>query len=465
MKNPAIAPSGHRPPPPRDAFDAFVQRILTHTPDHLKMLLVCIMVLSGVCFFTSHAAYNDLRETIQSMAHDTAPSIIAAEHIRADLGDANADVTNLFLAAEEEHAEIWKGYQASMGRVHANLLAAAQNITFKNEEPAPILTIMRELGNYERLVGQANANRTGNFRKDLEEANELMNIRLLPAATALDEINLKHLNERWNGHHKSFLGSKMLLLCAALLMAVLLYAQFFLLRRMRRIINPGLAFASVTLFLFCGYATISLHHAEGRLARAKTDAFDSVHALWQARALAYRSNAEESLYLLDYGNPEKQAVRTMVFKANALLMLDKSKPSKLAKPNTQSQSGFIGDALANVTYSGEKELVLQMQEYWESYVNIDSRMRELEADNKHQDAIKLNLGKAIGQSNWAFDKFDKALDGALALNQAEFDKETQHEGASLQRYNLLQWAMLILVILGSIGGLKPRIDEYRFDHE
>lgn len=465
MKNPAIASTGHRPPPPRDALDAFIQRILTHTPDHLKMLLVSIMLLAGVCFLTSHAAYTDLRETIQNMAHDTAPSIIAAEHIRADLADANADVTNLFLAPEEAHAEIWKSYQASMTRVHANLLAAAQNITFKNEESVPILTIMRELGNYERLVGQANAKHSGNFRKDLEEANELMNISILPAATALDEINLKHLNARWNGHHNSFLGSKMLLLCAALLMAVLLYTQFFLLRRMRRIINPGLAFASVTLFLFCGYATISLHHAEGRLARAKTDAFDSVHALWQARALAYRTNAEESLYLLDSGNPEKQATRTRVFNANALLMLDKSKPSKLAKPNTQSQSGFIGDAMANVTWPGERELVLKMIQYWEMYTRLDKQIRELEEDNKHQDAIKLNLGRGIGESNWAFDQFDKALDGALALNQAEFDKETQHETASLHRYNLLQWAMLVLVILGSIGGLKPRIDEYRFDHE
>lgn len=447
----------------QEKLEQLLQYLSKTTPGRLKLALMAIAALALLCFMSANSIYWNLKQTTQNMGRDTAPSIIAAEKIRATLADVNANAINSFLIADNDGGTVWQSYRQEMAQVHEHLLEAARNITYGEEERAPILVIMRNLTTYERLVGQARGLRNGNFRPDLEAASKLMQETILPATRALDAANFNHLSQRWEQHHQGFHGASPLLFCALLLLVVLLATQTFLLKRMQRMLNPGLLLATLTLLGFSSYAVFSLNHAEAVLAEAKHDAFDSVHALWQARAVACEANAEESFYLLYSEDGERQTKHTGQFIDKTALLVDQPLPTALSKAASGGKfGGFIGVELANVTYPGEAQAARRMLNTWNTYMQLDQQIRALESRGQHRQAIELNIGNQPGQSNWAFAQYDKALEQTLGINQSAFESAIATEDQLLSRFNLLQWLMLAVVLLASLAGLKPRIDEYRF---
>ena len=100
------------------------------------------------------------------------------------------------------------------------------------------------------------------------------------------------------------------------LLTILVYLQIFLNRRMRRLLNPMLLLATAIAIFFIGSTFRTLFSASTQLKIAKEDAFESIHALWQVRALAYSANGDESRYLLDasMANKHEQAFATKVAK-------------------------------------------------------------------------------------------------------------------------------------------------------
>ena len=65
------------------------------------------------------------------------------------------------------------------------------------------------------------------------------------------------------------------------------------------------------------------------------------------------------------------------------------------------------------------------------YLAVDKEIRRLEMAGKHREAIELCVGDKPGQSDWAFERFDKAVDATLAINQQAFDVAVSRGLASL----------------------------------
>src|SRR5205807_1718177 len=128
----------------------------------------------------------------------------------------------------------------------------------------------------------------------------LMSQSILPAADALDRANREALDRDYAAVTRS---SRWLLflvfLAGAALLGVLVLVQVFLYRRMRRLVNPALAAATLLALVFLGYVLVSFLGQRAALRVAMKDCFESIHLLWQARAQAYDANGDESRWLLD----------------------------------------------------------------------------------------------------------------------------------------------------------------------
>lgn len=444
------------------------QVIIPQTEDVVRQLrirqLLCIglaLIVSIVGFYT----YQSYAYVVNTVGKDAVPSIVAAEKIRMTLASAHTQIVNVFLTKEAVDGSDGKNTQAyvkSIAQAHDYLLVAAQNITYGDEERKPILELMTQLSAYERLVGMALAK--PDQHQSLLKADTLMREHILPAVVALDDANFKHLSSAYTeGEHKALLWLITFLLLSALLVLVYVETQMKLYATFKRMLNPaiaaGLAIFIVSALLFA----VKAGQVVSEVRSAKEDAFDSVHALSQAKALAYTANAQESVYLL-LSKSEAQQAQTTLFqetakKLFALKLLDvKQLPSDL---KSLKGNGLLAEELANITYDGEENLARDTLKGWLEYVRIDAQIRQLETAGQHDAAIALCLGTQVGQSDWAFDQFMKSLTATLNLNEQQFALAVSRAFHALSWLWMLLLAILFAPVIGIALGIQQRLAEFR----
>lgn len=441
-----------------------VKDYLATTPGKMTAALASCIVGAVIMAACAFSAYHGTRQAVQTVGKDAVPSIVAAERIRATLGDAHANAMNAVVTNEGENGPSLKKYRQDMDQVHTDLLAAAQNITYGNEEAKPILTLMTKLGEYERVIGQVRVQSGDSAIATILASNSLMRGEILPAAVELDQANFQHLTATYDAHRKhALLAALPFIIFALAALAFLIATQLYLFKKTRRILNPAMAVATFIAIVFTIYGAYTLKAAESALVSIKQDSFDSIHALWKARAIAYDANADESLYLIYRGRPAEQQKAFASFKAKAteLVAAEPEEALGAAAANKKIQ-GLLGDELANVTFAGEGAAAQETLRAWCEYRKIDNQITGLLSHGLYQDALKLDLGTAPGQSNWAFDQFDQALGKTLEINQTAFQDGVTRAFKLLGVFPYVLGIALLAIVAACILGMKPRLDEYRF---
>ena len=223
--------------------------------------------------------------------------------------------------------------------VTKSLVAAARNITY-DAEIEPIQKLVDLLGRYLELYGEMKYKKDsgdGSARRPVyDTATDLVHRNMLPAAATLNKVNNDSLEKEYDAQRRSSEGAEIVAgLIAAALAAVLVWAQLFLARRMRRIFNVPLLAATVVTAAFGIYLVASIAVAREDLRSAKEDAFDSIYALWQARAVAYDANGDESRYL--FGGP-RAATFDQAYRTKVLLLATMPSPSRSScRPSASSR--------------------------------------------------------------------------------------------------------------------------------
>ena len=441
-------------------FSDYVVRLEAYvrtSPGQLMVTLSACIIGAVIMGLASWHSYTGLRHSVQTVGKDTVPSIVAAQHIRSLLADANANVMNAILTREPAGGPFMKEYRREINDATGELVTAIQNITYGDEEKTPLLTIMQNLSEYQRFVGAISTKSGDAEINDILAANALMRDKVLTAAAALDQANFKHLDETYSAHKSQlFMSVAPYVFGLILLLGALGWTQVLLFKKTHRVISPGFAAATVVTIVFALYSGFMLKSTESALKVAKADAFDSIHALWKARAIAYDANADESLYLIYHGHGDAQEKSTAAFRSKVNEILNNN-----GKNNAQ-YGGFLGEELANITFEGEKEVATESVTTFAEYLKIDGKIRELEKSGQYKEALALNIGTKPGESNWAYDRFDKALGKTIDMNQKEFDRNVSKAFSKLNVFPYVLGIVLIVVIAASIVGMKPRLDEYRF---
>jgi hypothetical protein len=405
------------------------------------------------------------RYAIRTVGKDSVPSVLNAQRIKDSLADMGANAVNQLLVKPGENPEADKGFEERREKLGTLLVNAADNITYGEQESKPIINIVNGLTKYMLVIQQArDANSRGDSSQLLNAYYEAVKINqgeIQPEVDALNKVNLEQLEKTYNQQTFSAVISTFFVAGSGLfLMVVLVGNQLFLYRRMRRIINPMLAAATVVSFVFISYSLITLQSSSALLKVAKEDAFTSLYALRQSRALAYGANRDESRYLLDKANAveHEKAFQEKIDKIIKLPVNEtfESIAPKLARSEkVNGLTGLFGDALNNITFVGEREATIKTIEALGKYVAVDKQIRQLERSGRHIEAIKL----CTGDSNKVFEGFKAAHQKVLDINQAEFDQAV-NQGLKIVDIEITTTVAAISIAILTSFGMQKRIKEY-----
>ncbi len=438
-----------------------IQAQSSTTPGLLQLAIVLVLLTSFIFWLMVSSTISYTNSIIKTIGKDSVPSIVAAQEIFASLADMNASATNEFLQSGDKAKAAHLQYEQNRQLVADRLVTAAQNITYGDAERIPIRTLVDKLQLYNGLVEVARSKGIVDGVAQMQVASNFMHKEILPAVEALNQANFNYLNKTYAQTRRDFNFMQIrLYLIGGFFLALLVAIQFFLVLRMKRLVNIPLAIASIVLVVFVGWMSSLLETEFQYIKLAKQDAFDSINALWKARATAYDANSDESLYLLV---PTSRQEYEFAFKKKTSLLVDVPVTEQLisnASYNKVQFKGYLGNELRNITFAGEKEVALEALKYYGKYLDIDTKIREFELSGQHQEAINLCLGVAEGESNWAFDKFNAALGKTIDINKKAFDDAINNAFEALNMPTYLGVFIAIFMVVMAWLGLQPRIREY-----
>ncbi len=408
----------------------------------LKFGLAGVIVLDVLFVISLLNSQERHRQLLQTIGIDSAPSIIAANHIKVAIADMDAEVANEMLLKPGQGDTARKVYESRRLEAAEELITAAKNITYKGEFEA-IEKLQVGLGQYEIGVQKA---RDFHERGDpqaidlYKKASATLTDSLFKAADDLDGVNSSALNAAYDtenadaAHRRGFSSG-----LGVILLGYLLYLQWDLAGRTRRLVNPGLLAASFVALIMLSYSSRHLNDVKEDLRVAKMDAFDSLDALWHARAIAFAANADESKYLLD---GDSTPYENSFFE------------------EAEKSSSFLAKEMHNITFEGESAKAQEAVDRWQAYLNIDKAIRSDKKAKKVEAAIEICVGTKPGQSDFAFAQFDDSLRETIEINQKAFDKSIQSGFAELGTFDRDVEIGAAMIALFCGAGLFVRIREF-----
>ena len=461
-------------------------RYWSTTPGRLRLLramtvalATALVVLLAVAGFGASGVWNEID-------HRAAPRVTGADGLYFALNDMDAQAANLLLssggrglaAMPAQHAAAQRIYLAATHTVSSDLLTLGAAAQGDPREQATVIGFNDDFARYQELVGGALESDERSDTKpkalaDYRTATDLLRQSLLPAADRLGQSNDGAYEATYLGA-RSDVGTRTtaLLVLGAALLGVLLLAQLHLARRFRRIVNPGLFAATVCAVVACALGWAALSDQGQQLRVARRDAFDSVVALSQARALSYDANADESRYLLD---PGRRSTYEQSFQDTSQRLLTlpsatlNSYDSRLATALTAYRAdhsdlrftGYYGDEFRNITFPGERAAAEATVNAYARYERDDRHIRALVREGHLQQAVSFCIGYGKGASNYHFGQYDTALQHLIAINRDAYTHAVASgRGALTDRLPGAAGALFAAVAL-TVLGLRPRLAEYR----
>jgi hypothetical protein len=263
-------------------------------------------------------------------------------------------------------------------------------------------------------------------------------------------------------------------LAGVALLAALASMQFYLMLRFRRIINPALAGATVVTLALVAASAAGLVAQAGHLRVAKAEAFDSIIALSQARAVSDDANADESRYLVDparagqyqqaFESRSQQLVRLPgagIFQYDAALA--RALSAYRADHTDVRFGGYFGVEFRNITFAGERAAAEKALAAYQVYERDDRHIRTLNRGGDLPGAIAFDTSYAPGNSNWAFTQYDNALVALIAINQRTFTGAISAGQQDTTGWTwLIPGAAVVLISILVLVGVRPRLAEYRY---
>ncbi|MGW7006654.1 hypothetical protein ACWGCW_28500 [Streptomyces sp. NPDC054933] len=417
-----------------------------------------------------------------------APQVQHASGLYLALTDMDAETANLLVfgddpSLEAHRAQALKLYIQDRDTVSRELQGATKAAGSDPAAQAALVDILDGLGRYQEaasratsLNGQAHAPAGRPAPAALtayRQATDLMRISLLPAADRLITTNDASFTAAYNSE-RSFLASIRVtaLVLGLLVLAVLVVLQLFVTRSFNRIINPGLAAATLLCVTVLGTAFFVAGDERESLRYARHDAFDSVVALSAARAVAYDANADESRNLLD---PKRSGPYSAAFldKSQRIARIEGaslptySSDIEAAWEHFRSDhndlrfTGYLGTEFRNITFTGERAAAEKALEGWVAYQHDDQITRGYLATGQLARAIQFNTSWDKGGSNYHFGQFDDAMKSDVDINAAAFEHAVADGRSELNTALIVIAGCTALALALAAFGVRPRLAEFR----
>lgn len=451
-------------------------------PARLRLLRAATVLLIAALAVLLLLAGLAVNGTWDGVADRDAPRTTSAADLSLALDDMDAQAANMLLASgarlRTPYAKAVGFYgdaRRDIGHELRTLAVAAQG---DRTDEKTVEQLTDDFAEYQELIGRAleNDGREGGRAAavaDYRTATDLLRTRLLPGAQKLVSSNDAAFEARYTAARSTLsaqLGAVVGL--GVLLLAVLGALQWYLARRFRRLLNPGVLAATVCALIAVVLGTTMLSASAEQLRGARRDAFDSVVALSRARAVAYDANADESRYLLDPERREQYA-RSFLAKSQELYGIEGATLSSYDSELAATWQGYRADhddlrftgefrrEIDNITFAGERDAAERTVQAYAVYQRDDRRIRALVAAGKEREATEFCMDWEPGTSNAHFGAWMSALDKVTDINRAHFTASVRAGRSAVS--GLLPWAtglLLAAAVLTALG-LRPRLAEFR----
>jgi len=453
------------------------------TPARIRLLALAVAVPVAALAVVFTLGARGERAGLDVIGHRTAPVVVASSDLYFVLNDMDAQLANVLLVGDETtlgftRAQALTIYEQRRQQAVGDLQQVAAASAGQS-----VRDILDAFGRYQALAaqtilldqqashpaGQPPAAALAQYR----QATDLLKATLLPAARDLADRNAQTLERTYQDQHGATLTTRTWIGATGIAaLVVLLVAQVLLFRRFRRLFNPALVAATLLTGALTVSGVVVTTGVAGHLRAAKKDAFDSILVLSQARAVSYDANADESRYLLD---PARAAQYEQAFltKTQQLVTLPGATlatfDQRLAAARNAYQQdnstigwqGFLGTEFRNITFTGERAAAETTLQRYQTYQLDDRRIRALATGGHLRDAIALCTSYTPGDSNYAFDSYDKALAALIDINQHAFDQNISDGQQQLTGWTVIPPAVGLAVLGLLVVGLRRRLVEYR----
>jgi hypothetical protein len=434
------------------------------TPRRLRACVAAVWVASALVFLVGLQAMSADRAALRSIVYDAAPRIVAADELNAQLAGLDTELANSLLGVAADRDVASEMFELRRSAASRKLVDSAANLSATSVERVPLIVLSEELGRYLELAARAQWLHEGGDREGslalVRLATSLMHTRILPQAAALDGMARSRMESQYTLTRSRAKGYTALALGAGgLLIGALLAGQVVIRHRMRRRTAPVLLAATILAVAFTWYLVARFAHASDNLRAIHDDAFNSVHFLWRVRALSSDAAGDESRWLLDRSRAGDYEA---AFRVKETQLLSRPGPWKVGSADLASGrvTGLLVDEARNVTFAGEDSAANAAIGAFTGYLSADERVRALEKQGKHADALDLSLGSREDGPRATFDRFDAAVQRTIAINHEAFATMAAASDATLRVAEWLDPAFALAIALLGWLGVRPRLREY-----
>jgi len=488
---------GHHPAAGRHALRAAagdrLARLRT-TPGKVRLLVVGSVAGAALLAAVVAVTFGGVAGGVSAIGGTDAPEVTASTGLYFSLNDMDAQVANMLLAADYPALAPYRSqylatYDADRASAYGDLQQAAVTAAGNPAAERQLRQVLNDTGQYEALAAEAllasqqtagTTPRAGGrpaagSQADTyyRQATDLMRTGILPLVSSLTTVSTARLDASYSaGRSDAGTGEAVTAAAGVVLIGALAGFQVFLTRRFRRRVSPPLAAAILIAVVLAGTATARLGAESGHLQVAKQDAFDSIVALSQARAVSYEANADESRYLADPGRAAQYQQsflsESQQLASVAAVPLSGYEPALAADFSAWQAShadvkfgGYLGAEFRNITFPGEQAAAVAALKAYLKYEQDDHVLRTLNVTSP-QAAASYDTSAQPGQSDWAFTQYDKALTGVIALNRRAFTTAIAagQGGASGWTGLIPAGGALVIAVLVLLAA-RPRLAEYR----
>ena len=248
-------------------------------------------------------------QAAQAARTQTEPLLVQSVNLYTALSDANATATTTFLKGGLEPPARRARYVADVNAASHALATLTREVGDDPVASAAVRTIGRQLPVYSGLIESARANNLQGYPVGaayLREASSLLTGSILPAADRVYAAEARRLSDDYG---TGTAAAALVALGAVILLALafLLYAQVFVTRVSRRILNPLMLGATAVLLAISVWAVVGMIQERNALTSARRAA-DSVEVLSATRVLVSRAQSDQSLTLANRGSDETDPV-------------------------------------------------------------------------------------------------------------------------------------------------------------
>jgi hypothetical protein len=406
-----------------------------------------LVVVAAIAFglVAAHAA-RERRRAVQSVAA-TERLLVSAVDLSVSLSNTHAIAAFGFLRGGPERPQSRRLYKDALQRSSASVAGLARRIDPSSGSGPAVQRITRTLTIYSGLIENARANARQGFpvgNAYLRKASKTMRSAMLPSARDLYEIEAQRLTSGYRTGVSSR-GLVAVALAGGALLAALAWTQLFLARVTRRILNHGLALATVLLLGLAVWIAVAFTVQHNALVEAQRTGSDPVELLTASRILASRAQADESIALAARGGGEGE---------KRLQDVDRG-----FQAVTRPIPGLLMQA-ADVSGTSVTAIDRAYRRYLAAHADVVEQVKTGDFTTAVQLAVQ--RGAHGGPTtDAAGDALDAALDREVGRAKARFEAA----GARAERaLNGLSGAIAALTALCAglaLFGVRVRLEEYR----